>query len=273
VTVNNNDLVEFQITVRNTGNQPVNNVRINDLLPSGLSFSSGTFSGGDYQIGTLLTNESRTVNFQARVNASQGQSLQNVARAYGDNVSQVQDDAWVFVQGSVQGGNVNLTYNKRAWNDTKNQDAQSVYASREDYITYTLTVTNNGNQPATNFVVTDDLSQVMPYVDMIDNGGGSLSGNVITYPGITVPANGSVSRSFKVRVKYHLANNLSYVMTNTYGNTVTVRINQPQVQGEFTAPKTGADSLALAFGAATTGLYAVARRKELLIKAVKLIFS
>jgi uncharacterized repeat protein (TIGR01451 family) len=273
VTVNNNDLVEFQITVRNTGNQPVNNVRINDLLPSGLSFSSGSFSGGDYQIGTLLTNESRTVNFQARVNASQGQSLQNVARAYGDNVSQVQDDAWVFVQGSVQGGNVNLTYNKRAWNDTKNQDAQSVYASREDYITYTLTVTNNGNQPATNFVVTDDLSQVMPYVDMIDNGGGSLSGNVITYPGITVPANGSVSRSFKVRVKYHLANNLSYVMTNTYGNTVTVRINQPQVQGEFTAPKTGADSLALAFGAATTGLYAVARRKELLIKAVKLIFS
>jgi uncharacterized repeat protein (TIGR01451 family) len=201
-----------------------------------------------------------------------GQSL-DLSFLFLDDVSQVQDDAWVFVQGSVQGGNVNLTYSKRAWNDTKNQDAQSVYASREDYITYTLTVTNNGNQPATSFVVTDDLSQVMPYVDMIDNGGGSLSGNVVTYPGITVPAGGSVSRRFKVRVKYHLATNLSYVMTNTYGNTVTVRINQPQVQGSFTAPKTGADSLAMAFGAVSTGLYAAFKRRELLSKGLKLIFS
>ena len=129
----------------------------------------------------------------------------------------MQASAWVFVNGngSVQGGNVNLTYSKSALNNTKNQDATAVVASPEDYITYTLTVSNSGNTPANNFVITDDLSQVLPYADFSDYGGGTLNGNVISFPGITVPANGSVTRSFEVRVKYGLASNLSYVMTNT----------------------------------------------------------
>jgi uncharacterized repeat protein (TIGR01451 family) len=106
----------------------------------------------------------------------------------------VQDDAWVFISG-VQGGNVSLNYSKKAWNDSKGADATSVNASKEDYITYTLTVTNNGNTPANSFVITDDLSGVLPYADMSDNGGGTVSGNVITYPALTIPAGGSVSKS------------------------------------------------------------------------------
>jgi len=35
------------------------------------------------------------------------------------------------------------------------------------------------------------LSQVLPYADISDNGGGTLSGNVINYPPITVPVGGS----------------------------------------------------------------------------------
>ena len=58
----------------------------------------------------------------------------------------MQASAWVFVNGNgnVLGGNVNLTYSKSAFNNTKNQDATAVIASREDYITYTLTVQNSG---------------------------------------------------------------------------------------------------------------------------------
>ena len=233
-------------------------------LPSGLSFVSGQLNGS-ISLGTLYTNDSRTLTFQARVNSGFGGSLQNTAAVYGDSVDQRQDDAWIFVNtGSVSGGNVSLTYSKAAINETKNVDATSVAASREDYITYTLTVFNNGNAPASNFVITDDLSQVLPYADVVDKGGGSLSGNVLSYPGLQLPAGGSISKSFRVRVKFSLANNLSYVMSNTYGNSITIRINTPQVLGSFIAPKTGADTLGFAFATVLTAAAAVIRKRKLI---------
>jgi hypothetical protein len=101
---------------------------------------------------------------------------------------------------------------------------------------------------------------------MVDNGGGQISGNVITYPAVTIPAGSTVTKSFKVRVKYYLAQNLSYVMTNTYGNTVTVRINTPQVLGAYVAPKTGSDATTAGLFAMTlTGLFAAFKKRETLL--------
>jgi len=282
VNVNSGETVSFEITVNNTGTRGVDNVRVRDFLPSGLEIisgslridgSSGYSSGslGDLSLGSLYTGQQKRIYFDARVSTTAGQSIQNIARVSGDSVSEVQDDAWVFIS-QVQGGNVNLSFSKRAVNDTKNSDAQTVTASREDFITYTLTVTNNGNSPATSFVITDDLSQVLRFADMVDNGGGSLNGSVLSYPAITVPAYGSVSKSFKVRVKYSLESNLSYTMVNTYGNTVTVRINTPQILGTFIAPKTGGPSAGLAgmFGAFMTGAFAIVRHRK---KVINLIWN
>lgn len=264
-TVNNNDLVEYRITVRNSGNATINNIKLTDPLPSGVYYTSGSFNANEIYVGSLNVGESRSYSFQARVTGSSNQGIQNIATAYGDSVSQVQDDAWVFVNGNVAGGNVSLTYSKKAFNETKNQDATAVFASREDYIVYTLTVVNNGNTPANGFVITDDLSQVLPYADIVENGGGTVNGQVITFPSINIPSNGSVSKSFKVRVKYHLASNLSYTMNNTYGNTVVVRINQPQVLGEFIAPKTGADTAAFGFASMLTLAFAAYKKRKALM--------
>jgi len=278
VSADTDDVVEFEVVVTNTGNQTVNDVRLTDTWNGGLTYVSGStrldngytgeiWNNYGLSLGSLNAGQQKRVIFQARVTGASGSSIQNIASVTASGVSSVQDDAWVFVRG-VQGGNVSLVYSKKAYNDSKGADATSVIASKEDYITYTLTVYNSGNTPASNFVVTDDLSQVLPYADIVDNGGGTVTGNVITYPGISIPAGGSVSRSFKVRVKYFLSNDLSYVMTNTYGNTVTVRINTPRVLGAYVAPRTGADTGVLLFSSLMTAGFAIIRKGKYLAKLI-----
>lgn len=280
VSVSNGQNVQFEITITNTGSVTANNVRFTDNLPSGLSFNGGftsTGPGGNVNnsgslpsnlfLGSLSAGQSVKINFSATVNNTSGSSMQNIATATSDNAGTVQASAWVFVN-SVLGSNVNLSYSKRAFNDTKGVDATSVVANKGNSITYTLTVSNSGNAPANSFVITDDLSQVLPYADVIDNGGGSLSGNVISYPGISVPAGGSVTRSFRVQVKSILADNLSYVMSNTYGNAVVININTPRVLGAFIAPKTGADSLGFVFSGLLTAGFAIFKKRKGLMQLI-----
>lgn len=170
----------------------------------------------------------------------------------------------------AQADSANLTFSQRAFSETKNADATLVVAQKEDYITYTLTVTNSGSLPALNFSLSVDLSQILPYADLADNGNGNLSGNVLVFPSLTIPANGSVSKSFKVRVKYFLPDGQNFSMSNTFGNTLTVNISNPQVKGAFMAPKTGADTMGLMFGGLLTLGFALVRNRKYF---VKLIFS
>jgi uncharacterized repeat protein (TIGR01451 family) len=119
-------------------------------------------------------------------------------------------------------------------------DATTTTAARGDLITYTLTVTNTGSATATNFVITDDLSGVPAYADMVDLNGGSLSGNVLSFSALNIPAGSTVSKTFKVRVKSGLSQSLSYQLQNTYGNTVTINVGSVLGTSIFVAPTTGA---------------------------------
>ncbi len=262
VNANNNDNVEFQIVVTNTGTDTLNNVRVVDNLPNGL-VSNATFNG---VIGTLSQGQARTLTYPATVNNSSANlCMQNIAIASADSAPTVQANASVCVS-TVLGQNVNLVFSKKAFNDTKNVNATTVTASREDFITYTLTATNTGNAVANNFVITDDLSGVLPFADIVDNGGGTVSNNVITFPAVTVPAGGSVSKTFRVRVKFFLSSNQSFVMRNTYGNTININIGSVEGVATFVAPKTGsaASSAGVFAGLITAGFVGFRKRKKLL---------
>jgi uncharacterized repeat protein (TIGR01451 family) len=275
VNANTNDRVIFQISVMNSGTQTLNNVWVTDLLPNGLSFVNGTvrldgnsssdqLMGNRLFVGNMTLGQQHTITFDANVSSTSATTLTNTAQAAADNYGQIQDQAQVFVS-QVAGTFVNLNYSKRAFNDTKNIDAASVPANREDFITYTLTVNNTGNAPATNFIVSDDLSGVLNYASMVDTKGGTMNGNVISWPAETIPAFGSVTHTFRVRVKFNLPQG-SLQMVNTYGNTVTVRIAQPLVLGQvFVAPKTGASATAaVVFAGLMTIAFAIAKRKNLI---------
>ena len=113
--------VEFFIGVTNTGSSAVNNLYLQDVLPSGMVYvynsttiegvltNDGIVSSGIYA-GTILPGQTKTLKFRARLqdNTYFTQSLTqmtNTAYARGDNANQVQDTANVFVvkQGQVLG--------------------------------------------------------------------------------------------------------------------------------------------------------------------------
>lgn len=280
VTASNGDRVQFEIIISNPGSREVTNVRLNDNWTGNLQFNSVSVTGdvststaggttGNVQasLGTLAQGQQRRILMDGTVNFSGVGTfnLNNTAVATGDNVGSVQDSASVSAN---QQGQPNLVLSKKAHNDTKNVDATTVPASREDFITYTLTVTNTGNLAANNFVITDDLSGVLPFADIVDNGGGSISNNVITYPSVTVPAGGSVSKSFKVRVKYSLAPNLTFTMVNTYGNTIQIQIQTPAPVPPVVSPKTGAGTAALGFGGISVAGYALWLKRKALVKLI-----
>ncbi len=267
--------VNFKITVSNPGDSTLNNVRMTDVIPNGLQFDDSVSGDGTSSIngstftvnfGSISAGQSKTVEFAAKVLASNSNTICNVAKATGSNVNEVSDDACVRVISTPKPGEANIILSKRAFNDTKNVDATTTSAARGDYITYTLVTTNNGGADATNYVISDDLSQVLPLADMISANGGSVSGNTITFPSMTIKAGETVTKTFKVRIKQTLNAELTYQLLNTYGNTIVINVPGKAV---YHAPSTGAaGTSAAAFAGLVTAGFVIARKRDSILKFI-----
>ncbi|MEK7212186.1 MAG: hypothetical protein AAB686_00730, partial [Patescibacteria group bacterium] len=185
ITANPLDSARFQITVQAlSGN--VANLIIRDILPSTLTYTSNTAKvngvsisdssgllGSGYNFGTLNQNNTVTVEFDAVLASasyfgSNTQTVTNTANARGDNVPTVQATANINVSGQVL--NSSFQQSKSAYNQTQGVAAQSVQANPGDIINYTLTYQNTGGVNLTNIVITDDLSGILPYADVINAG-------------------------------------------------------------------------------------------------------
>lgn len=269
--------VKFKVTVSNTGNFTLQNVRMTDRIPNGLQFDdsvtgdgTASYNGSTFSVdfGSISAGNSKTVEFAAKVLATGTDTICNTAKATANSVNEVQDDACVKIYTTPKPGTPNIVLSKRAHNDTKNVDAQSVSAARGDYITYTLVTTNNGTATQNNYVIRDDLSQVLPLADMVSTNGGTVSGNTITYPAVDIRPGETVVKTFKVRVKQTLDKNLSYQLRNTYGNTVIINVPGERV---YEAPTTGAAGASAAgfAGLVTSGFVLVRNRRNIF----KLIFA
>jgi uncharacterized repeat protein (TIGR01451 family)/LPXTG-motif cell wall-anchored protein len=274
VNANTNDRVEFEVIVTSTGTETASNVVLTDYFPSELwldtnsvrvdnsyrSVSSNNFS---ISLGSMSANQQKRITFEATVNPNYTVTIRNLARASSSNTSSVEDDAYVFVTTTTIPGNPNIIRSKKVTNERTGQAGTSVSAQREDFLIYSLSTTNNGNGVSNGFVISDDLSGILPYADIVDLNGGTLNGNVITYPSLNFAVGETVIKTFRVRVKYHLAQNQSYSLQNTYGNLVTVTIPGGTT---FVAPKTGssATSAAVFAGLLTSGFVAYRKRRQIM---------
>lgn len=162
-----------------------------------------------------------------------------------------------------------------AINDTKNTSVQVIETDKEDFITFTLKSANTSGAPVNGYVMSVNLSLLLNSADLTDKGGAVLSGSILSFPAVNIPANGSVSKSFRVRVKYFLAENASNKFAVTFGNQIIVSVSQPKVLGastndsdfEFEAPKTGADTnliAGIAFALMLAGMYSTYKHRQAL---------
>ncbi|MBI2607521.1 MAG: DUF11 domain-containing protein [Candidatus Doudnabacteria bacterium] len=283
VTADDSDRVEFRIVVRNTGssNSTATNVRVTDFLPANLEFVASTlridsntqFSNnllGNIFLGNLSANQSKTITFEARVNANFNNTLINTATAFSDNTSPVNDSASVFVS-RVVGGNIDLVLSKSAYNLTQGRDATAVTARAGDQIEYILRVENRGNATATNFVIEDSIADILELADLLSYSGATFdsSARVLRWPSENIGAGQTVEKRFSVRVKSPVPGGTDLVMTNVYGNTVRVPVGTPPsvpppVYPPYKAPPTGPAttfSLILA-GLTVAGAFGIKKIKQ-----------
>lgn len=279
VTANPGDRVRFEIRVNTSGNASQSNVILRDILPSQLTFISGTFRqdgqfvgnesgffGSGVNLGSLPSNSSRTFSFEANVAGSGvfsgATTLTNTANVRSDQVSTRQNDAVVNVQvvGSAQ-----FTLRKAAWNLTKNADATTVPADPGDIITYTLYYKNTGGITLNNVVIEDNIHDVLELSEITNQGGAVSVNSVIRYSPVDIFPGVEIARTFQVRVRNQslFPAGSDLLMVNIYGNEVRVQVRRPTVGGVTTPPRTGPGewiSVSLA-GLATAGYWLYRRKK------------
>jgi len=150
---NEGDTITYTITLTNNGPDTATNIVISDLLPAGVTYSSDTPSQGTYAsgsglwtVGTLANAASATLDISATVDSgTAAQTITNTASVssvdQGDQTPANNSDSAAL---QVQGADLAVT---KIVNDP--------IPNEGDTITYTITLTNNGPDTATNIVISD----------------------------------------------------------------------------------------------------------------------
>ena len=173
----------------------------------------------------------------------------------------------------------NIIRSKKAVNISQGYvSAPTVTAKPGDQISYTITITNTGLQSAST-ELSDNLSDVLEYSTLTDNGGGSLNNTtgVISWSDINLKPNESQTRTFIIRILDNIpatakgsSNQTSYdcTITNTFGNSISINIECPapktieKITSEL--PKTGpSENLIFACIILALAAYFFARSRQL----------
>jgi uncharacterized repeat protein (TIGR01451 family) len=195
-TPDEGDTIKYTVTVTNSGPDAATNIEVTDELPTGVTYSSDTPSQGTYDdvtgvwdVGTIAASANATLEITVTVDSgTAGQTINNTAELTAvdqgdpdstpDNNAPAEDDQ-DSVDITVHGADLELTI------DVDNPDPNV-----GEWITLTITVTNNGPDTATNILVLDNVTalldysnpdfQLTPSVGVAFNGAGMIGWNLGT---------------------------------------------------------------------------------------------
>jgi uncharacterized repeat protein (TIGR01451 family) len=201
ISVGPGDIIEYQLTVSNSGQQNATGVNVSDTVPTGTSYVAGSASSGGTLNGntvewtgkTVTANSSITLTFQVQIPLVVPVTFEvrNTASVTSDNGGHPTSNE-VVANGA---GVVDLTITK---------DCPSSVVLGET-ATYTIHYGNTGSSNATSVTVTDTLSAGQSYVLGSTTGGIgdpaiSNGGLTLTFTIGTVSASASSSFSFDVAI-------------------------------------------------------------------------
>ncbi len=182
-----------------------------------------------------------------------------------------------------------LELHKSVTNETQGiEDANGTEAKAGDVLIYTLSVTNTStNKTIEDFVVEENIADILEYSDVVDLYGGTLGEDkIVRWPAADIQPGKTIEQKLKVKVKDPIpqtpvsANNpwsFDLLMTNVYGDTITIDLppNPPKLIEKTTQdlPNTGpGETLAVAF-VVTVGAGYFFARSRLMSKELDIVRS
>jgi uncharacterized repeat protein (TIGR01451 family) len=226
---NQGDTVTYTITYSNDSPVDVTNVLITDILPTGVTYVSGSASnGGTYEnptrtlawnVGRLPSvSGSRIVTFQVTVDNPYSGTvpLVNTASIDSDQTTPITAQAASYI---------NVPYP----NIVLQKSSGSTIVSPGSNVTFTISYANAGTANALNVAITDIIPTGFSFISA--TGGGSNAGGTVTWNIGTVNAgsNGSVTLTLQAGNPYTAANPQSNTASVTWTGNVTPVTSSAQV--------------------------------------------
>ncbi|MGE0553149.1 MAG: hypothetical protein AB7R55_06945, partial [Gemmatimonadales bacterium] len=186
----------YTVTVRNQGSVVASNVRVTDTLPALFPFASAS-GGGTHLAGVVSwplipsLGPGASQSFTVTVTTPTIGSATNLAAASSPTAEANPSDN----DGSAPGSRVTTVVTAAPEPDVAVTKTGPGTVALGGSLIYTVTVTNLGTLAATQVIVTDTLPFGATFVSA--NGGGTLSGSVVTWPAIATLAPGA-SQAFTV---------------------------------------------------------------------------
>jgi hypothetical protein len=124
------------------------------------------------------------------------------------------------------------------FNQTKNADATTTAAAPKDVLVYTLNVQNTSDDDISGYVVETSIDDVSELATLTDAAGANYnaSTNALMWTPLDIPANGSIQKTFTVRVKDTLPTDSDFVMTAGFGGEVAVSVTNQVAVAPAPAP-------------------------------------
>ncbi|MEQ9399291.1 MAG: hypothetical protein RJQ04_08965, partial [Longimicrobiales bacterium] len=172
-TPNQGQNVVFTVTLTNNGPSEATNVRVSDVLPTGLTWAGGTATDGVYNagtgiwaLGTLENGETATLTITTTVTAAAGTTVTNTATRFPPNEVDT-NPANNSASASVTVTAVDLAV-------TKSVDVAT--PGPGGTVTFTVGVSNAGPSTATNVVLSDALPTGLTFVSATASQGSYANG-------------------------------------------------------------------------------------------------